>query len=493
MDMKHYHPLTVLFDIIGFFKNFGILAVILFLNKGSDSTFFHIMGWVLLVSFVYTVVASIWKLFTNRYGTDERAFHLKSGIFEKTERTINYEKIQNVQRYTSFLHKLLRMTSITFETGTSGVNANVPFPVLTRSEADRLESLVKRTSHPVSQNMNDEPQPDGGRWNETERVIHFTPTHQDLVKASFTSLSFLFFLAIASSLLAKIGALFHLEDTAEGWVESILSSGWMIAGFLAIVIMLSISVGILITFVKYGKYEIASDDKRIYISKGVLDETAFSIAKDRVQAVEITQSFMKRLLGLAEVKLISIGDLGDDDNEVSTLYPFLPMQRTYSIISELLPDYEVCQHMKKLPRKSLATRLLKPYWFWLIATILLVYFKPALLDFTYGWAIASAVLLAFIIARRLIVYHNTRYALTGSQIQLSQGMFEKTTFITRRDKIAEVSVKRSKLQQWMGLATIGFINRAKPVRYESLSDIPIQDAKRFYQWYAKRVTEVLLK
>ena len=107
-------------------------------------------------------------------------------------------------------------------------------------------------------------------------------------------------------------------------------------------------------FLKYGNYQISSDHDRIYITKGLIDETAFSIAKEKVQAIEIKQSFMKRLLGLAEVKLTSAGGLssGEDTLEINSLYPFLPVKRAYEMVSEILPSYEISQKMSPLPIKS---------------------------------------------------------------------------------------------------------------------------------------------
>ncbi len=55
---------------------------------------------------------------------------------------------------------------------------------------------------------------------EVQRVIHFTPTRKDVVKASFTSLSFLFQIVIAASAFSKIKAFFDVEEAVEGWVMS---------------------------------------------------------------------------------------------------------------------------------------------------------------------------------------------------------------------------------------------------------------------------------
>ncbi|MCM3756177.1 PH domain-containing protein [Sporosarcina aquimarina] len=490
MDMKRYHPFSIIFDLANFVKNFAILVFFAVVNVGSDSGIARMGQILFLVSLVLSIIASVMKWLTRKYAVDEFAFHLKTGIFEKTERTVYFDKIQNVRRNTSFLHKLFGMTSITFETGTSGMNSNVKFDVLKRSEANRLETLVKEFIQPgdATTESEDETAPMIG-----DRIVHFTPTRKDTIKASFTSFSFLIILAIGVSLFSKLDKLYDVENYLGGWFVSVLTSAWIIAGFIVGLLVLAVTVGVIWTFVKYGNYEIASDGERIYISKGVLDETTFSIAKKRVQAVEITQSFMKRIFGLAEVKLISAGDLGDGEDEVSSLYPFLPVKRAYAMIAELLPDYQVVPDAERLPRQSLMARLIKPYWFWGIVTILLAYFRPEVFKLHIGWAIVSITFLVLLILSRVLGYWNTSYAVKGRFIQLSQGTFEKTTFLTRRDKIIEISVKRTKLQQWFGLATIGLINRAKPLRHETLPDMPIKEAQQFVKWYAERTKNVQLK
>ena len=490
MKMHRYHPLTIAFDVAKFLKGFVILVFVVILNSHSDALFARMGRILLLVAFILTIASSILKWFTYRYATDESAFYLQSGIFEKTERTVYFNRIQNVQRHTSFLHKLFGVTSITFETGAAGSHSTIQFDVLTVSEADDLEAAVKG----VGLQTNSETLFDGQTNSEiplqSERIVHFTPTRKDTIKASFTSFSFLLILVIGASIFSKLNRLFDIEEYVEGWVGRMFTSPWLLTGIAVLLVILAITIGIVWTFIRYGTYEIASDTQRIYIAKGILDESAFAIAKNRVQGIEITQSMLKRLLGLAEVKLISAGNLGEGEDEVSTLYPFLPINRAYSMVNELLPPFRVSEQSIRLPKKSLVLRLVKPYWVWLLATACFVYFRPEILGFRYGWVWISAILFFVLAGGRVLNYWNTTYSMTNDLIQLSTGTFEKTTFITRREKIIEVSVKRTKLQQLTGLATFGLINRAQPVRHDMLKDVTHEEAKRFYQWYATRKVNV---
>ncbi|SCW80015.1 putative membrane protein [Paenibacillus tianmuensis] len=494
-EAKRYHPLTIVLKLWKLVKVSFVIAMYLFVIKfGSDSTFLIYGRIAFFVLIGVSVLVILLKWMTHKYKLDDASFHLYEGVFTKSGRTIPFAKIQNVNRHRTLFHRLFNVTSIRFETGLTGEEAAVEFEVISLVEADNME---KHATSPVP----DEPATahDGEAAAESyaeavnpRRIVHFKPTKKDVVRASFTSLSFLVLIPLLASFYSKIDEIFPMKQEAKGLFSILKESWWIAAILLVVLIVVSVAFGIARTFVKYGKYEISSDSDRIYITKGLIDETVFSILKQRVQAVEITQSVLKRLLGLAEVKLISAGGLGDgeDELEISTLYPFLPVQRAYEMISEILPAYEVTREMKRLPAKSLWVRMLRPSWLWILSTAALFYFKPRLLGFEQTWWVLSVVLLIWIFVSRWLDYTNTRYVLKDNFIQFKTGSLTTALFVSKREKILEVKVTRSVVQKWLGLASIGTMNRAKPVRHAGIDDAPVELAESFVKWYMGRRKEI---
>ncbi|GIP34718.1 PH domain-containing protein [Paenibacillus sp. J2TS4] len=490
---KRYHPLTLLLDLWKLIRNSIVFALFLFVIKaGSDSHFITFGRIIFLLVIGISLISILLKWFTHKYELDDRSFHLYKGIINKSEQTIPFSKVQNVNRHTSLFHQIFKMTSIHFETGMAGEEATVEFKVIPPTEADRMEALIananreERTDIQAGHDIKPAPSKAGA----TNRIIHFEPTKKDILKASFTSLSFLVLIPLMGSVYFKINEVFHIEEKAVGMFRSILSSWWMVTIIILILGMASTAFGIARTYIKYGKYQISTDPERIYITKGVVDETAFSISKDRVQAVEITQSLLKRWLGLAEVKLTSAGSSGENSLEINSLYPFLPVRRAYELVSEILPAYKVTQKMMHLPTKSLGLRLLRPSWIWIIATAVLFYFKPALLKVEQAWWILSAALLILVAAARLLDFFNTRYILNDHFIQFKTGSLATSLFVSKRDKVIEVHVTRSLFQKRLGLASIETINRAKPVHHAGVTDVPLEFAESFYTWYMRRRNEI---
>ncbi|QDP39920.1 PH domain-containing protein [Radiobacillus deserti] len=488
-ETRRYHPLLILFQIVKLIRSSIVFIVYLFVLKaGSDADYVFYGRIVFLAIFILTFLSIIFRWFVQTYQVDERAFHLNKGLFVKSKQTVPFTKIQNINRHTSFFHRLFQVTSIHFETGMNNEESSVDFPVITQAEADRLEAQVKQFDTNVDQEgeeqvlENQEPS--------LHKTIHFTPTKKDTFKAAFSSLSFLVFVPLLISVYTNIDDIFDLDKQAEGLFYIIIHSWWITTIVVFIIIVSSLAYGIIRTYIKYGKYEISSDSDRIYIKKGILDETAFSISKEKVQAVEVSQSFMKRILGLAEVKLTSTSNSINDKLEVNTLYPFLPIHRAYGIISDILPSYNIVEEMERLPKQSLWIRLMRPSWFWIIVVIVLFFWKPAFLGLDGFWWMGSILLFVVIYLSRVLDYFHTRYVLRGPFIQMKTGSFSTTLFMTKRDKVIGVTVSRGPVQRKLRLASILTKNRANPIRYSGLDDVPQSIANDFYYWYADRRKDI---
>ncbi len=503
---RRHHPASLLFKIGSVIRNLLFIFLILFVfQSGSNSTLVVYGRYAFIAYISWSFVTAILNWLTTTYALDDQGFYLRRGIFSKTEQSIPFSKVQNINRHTSFFHRILRLTSISFETGIAGDDASVKFGVTTKKEASQLEAIVQQQKDFI--NIENPTIVDGTedflvaeptvftKKTTDERILHFQPTRRDLLKASMTSFSFLLLIPLLGSVFYNVSDFFNLDERLESVGASILSSPWLIAIAVTILVVASFTFGIIHSFIKYGKYEISSDSQRIYIKKGIFSEASFSIAKERVQAIEITQTFTKRILGLAEVKLISAGSLSlaTEDLNISSLYPFLPIKQAYALISELLPGYRIHENMQRLPRRSLWIRMLKPNWIWLIATAILFYFKPKFLGIEEAWWIASSILLVLIVISRVLDFLHTRYCLNEELIQLKNGGFTSTLFVTKREKIVEVEISQNRIQRAFGLSSLQTVTRARPIHTSYLEDVPDQLAVTFHHWYRGRSNEVQLE
>ncbi|MFT8319519.1 MAG: PH domain-containing protein [Bacillus sp. (in: firmicutes)] len=401
----------------------------------------------------------------------------------KSYRTVALNKIQNIQRRTTILHRMGRATSLTLETGETSDESSISFVAISEKEADWIERSINGNQDILEKVVKEEME---GNENDKERIIHFKAVKKDLIRASFTSLSFLAIIPFFSTVYFHIDDVFRLDTITEDIVHIVFRYWWVIFLVFVVFLIAGILFGIVRTFWKYGNYEISSDANKIYIKKGLVEEISFSILKEKVQAIEIKQTLMKRLLRITEVKLISAGDTGESELETNSLYPFLPNKRAYEIIHELLPEYEVEQVMERLSKKALIARLVRPSYLWIVATLAIMYFWPSF------WYV-SVIIFIFMYLHRVLDFLHSGYVINNEFIQIKKGSFSTTMFMTKRKKVIEIEVLCTKWQRFFGLATIDLINRSKPIIHTNIKDIPLHKAASFYTWYQKRIKEISTK
>lgn len=487
--IKRYHPLIMLFDISQLIKNAIFLVISLSMLKFASQSSYSIIGKALFFSiFAMSAISIIFKWFTHKYKIDDACFHIYNGFLSKTVQTIPFTKIQNINRHASLLHRIFNVTSISFETSMTGEGSSIKFEVISKSEADRMEALVRdqlitiKSQQGILSEVNVRE-----KMNHQNRTIHFKPQKKDIIKASLTSLSFLACIPLLGSFFLKINEFLDLEkiitEIARGSIGAVIL-------IIVFTILFSAIFGIVTTYLKYGNYKISSDDRYIHITKGIVEQTAYSISKEKVQAIEVKQTIMKRLLGLAEVKLTCVADLSSEENkhEIHSLYPYLPVQRAYEIVSEMLPSYEVSQKMSCLPKRFFWVRLIGQSWLWIIAIFLLYYNKISFYKIENLWVL-SVILFIFFILLRIQGFFQTRFALNSHFIQFKKGYLTTSLFVSKREKIIEVSISQSFIQKRLGLASITTSNRSKPIHFAGVDDVPAEFASSVYHWYLKRQKE----
>ncbi|WP_052712228.1 PH domain-containing protein [Domibacillus indicus] len=458
---KRLHPVRIVISIIHLVKNAVFPALFLFVfHQAAEAAWVIWARYAFFAYILVTICGSIFTWWTLRYEFRGHALYLYTGIFVKSQRRVPLERIQNAHRHTPFVHKLFRVTALSLETG--GDEASVKLDTLTVKEADRIEERLK-----------------GKEAAQETKAFHFKVTGRELFKASFTSFSFFAIIPLLGSVYFTIDDFFELGGLARETAAYIKAALWLLIPISLILFLLGAAVGIVMTYLRYGSFEIMSDDERIYLKKGILNETFFTITKEKVQAVKWKQPLLKRLFKLVEVELISAGDTGEEELETNSLFPFLPAREAARIVEELLPAYRIEPCMEKLPRTALWVKLIRPSWVWIVATAALLWWQPA---YWYG----SPVLLVLLMAGRWLEFKQARYLVNGAFLQIKSGILSTELLVTPREKIQEIEVKESWLQRRWRVATIQIANRARPVHYSQLADVPVGTAALFYQWYAGR-------
>lgn len=468
---KRYHPAIIVVETVKLVKNSIWFFLFLFVLKASSTSNWVIWGrYLFLIATLWGLISILLRWFFHRYEIDRDSIVLYEGVFVKEQRTFAIDRVHNQTSSTTFVHQWFGLTSLTLDTGTSGENASAEFPVITNEEKERIITLLKQKQDSIEE----------GLVNQIgERKIHFRSTKKDIIKASFTSLSFLAIFPLLGAIYTNLADYFHIEKSAENALDYLLIHWWIMIALFILALGLSVLIGFIKTTWKYGNYVISDDHERIYIEKGVGNFVSFSIPKHRVQAIIVEQTILKRILGLAAIKLISAGGFEEENQETSSLYPFMPKREAYQVLHSILPDYRIEEHMERFPQKVLWLKLLHPYYLTILAVIGLWIVKP-------GWLWLAAIVFVISVLIRVLDYWFTSYLREGNTIQIRKGGLTNETFVTHRERIQQITVKHTWLQRRFGVATLLFSNKAKPKHDTKIYGVSKEEAGTFYTWYKKK-------
>jgi putative membrane protein len=467
---KRYHPAYMAVELVSSAKGLFGFYLLLFILKANSTASWVIWGrYILLAATLASVLFILSKWMFNRYELAAQSIIFREGMLVKKQKTIVWDRIHSHRSSTTFIHRWFGLTSLILETGTIGENAEFEFPVITQVEKDRILARLEENQEENEPGVITNPQ----------RTVHFRATKKDLMKASFTSLSFLAIFPLLSAIYFNLADFFSIEESAENALFYLLDHIWILIALFLVALILSILIGFIKTSIKYGNYVISDDADRIYIEKGIGHEITFSIAKDKVQAVKVEQSIVKKILGLVSIKLISAGTSEGKEEEISSLYPFMPKHEAYDMLHTILPRYQVKEEMRRFPVKVLWLKLIQPYYLTIASLIGLWIFKKE-------WIWIAAIIFCLSILLRTLDYWFTSYVRHGHTVQIRKGGWLNETFVTHLHRIQQVTVKHSWLERKFGVATIVFSNRASPPHESLLFGVSKEEAGTFYEWYHRK-------
>src|SRR5690606_38173708 len=85
-----------------------------------------------------------WKHF--RYKLDNKGIHIKSGRFIRTSRYVPYERIQGINEYTPFFHRLIGLTILLLDVGGNDQKGSIKLDMLTHKNADEIKRTIANFS-----------------------------------------------------------------------------------------------------------------------------------------------------------------------------------------------------------------------------------------------------------------------------------------------------------------------------------------------------------
>ncbi|WP_251198229.1 PH domain-containing protein [Anaerotardibacter muris] len=380
------------------------------------------MGIAMLARFIS--YKYIWYEYTN----DEFSFF--SGIISKKRVHIPYTRIQSVNQRASLLQRIVGVCTVSIETAGGAENKAVMLPYIERSAAEALrkELFTRKQLAQLGQNgdrsqtvrdtlgtgqnpeapntnlnaleapaqiANDFRGVFGGDAIDTGQVTYeYGLSNKELVLSAITGrTSFGIILAsIIAGLTTLISCASFLFGTTEDQIYdaafsliSYIPTSWLVGAvtslvglFIAIMVVAWL-ITVASTCLSYGGFRARRRGARIETEYGIINHNFNGIDIDRIQSVEISQSFFQRLLKSCTISLARVASAVQDSSPESknvshaklVVHPFVKVDRVNDILANLLPEWEnLPASTQKLPtratRRAIVRRaILQGGGFWL--------------------------------------------------------------------------------------------------------------------------------
>lgn len=476
------HPLTLGFAAYGSLRRFILPAIplVFFSNRLISAVVLSLMiGLALLRAVV--------RYITFSYRIEQGELIIRQGIFERTERHVPLERVQEVRIEQGVLHRIFGVVDAMIETA-GGQGPEASLSVVSRGEAERLRRAVF-DRQPAIESEETKPA--------ARRQLIARLTLRDLVLAGITSNHLVSALLVTGAIWAFLDDILP-EEFYERMATAVYGEGRRLfergaqavlivaaAGALAVLLisMLLSIVGSIVLFYRFTLSRVGEDLHRSY---GLLTNRSSSLPRRRIQVLQIKEGMLRRLFGLATLRADTAGGRSQDQQESKggrdLLLPIFRTTRITALLPVIFADLEQPLTWSRVSRLAVLKGTAKGGIF--LAVLALGLFA------IYGRLLALAPLLLLPLAYLISAarFRHLGYWVGERYFESRRGWLSRSTHIVPLRNAQVIAVRRSPLDRRLGLATLVVNTAGQSYTGPSpqINNLPLEEAEKLARIIAHR-------
>ena len=443
-EERRLHPVAMLIGAIRTTRRslsaFVFPGVAFLMSQGFSA---WTLALVALGALVVAVLAAFWGFLSWRattYAVSGSAFRLRTGVFQKNERTIPLDHVQSVDTVQGVIQRFFGVFEVRVETAGGGAaEPDASLSALDRASAEALRREIEGARRePIEAGEDVGPE-----------VLRRLST-RDLLVAGATSGQ----IGIALSLLA-VGSQVFDNLLSEGLVRRIvetLAPNWLMV-VLVVVPAAALAAWLLAiagTVLAHAGFTLSREGDFLYIKRGLLERREATIPLARIQAVRISEGVLRQPFGLASLRVESAG-YGEDAGVSTALFPLLPREEAHALLLRAAPEFAADPELAPLPRRALGRYVFR-------ATVPAVVAAVAAAGLSYFVFESAAGLLGLLLippaaANGWLRYRDAGWAFERDRLVVRSRSLARATVIAPRRRLQSRGVVRSPFQRRLRLAT----------------------------------------
>ncbi|WP_073202483.1 PH domain-containing protein [Gracilibacillus kekensis] len=479
-EPKRLHPAAMIFNIIQSIRQsiFGVLPLVI-LAVGNDAWFYVIIGASVLAALIIIFSVLSWYRYT--YQLEEDQIRIHQGILIRKKRTISKHRIQSIDLSQNIIHRIMGLTKVQIETAGSDHRIDAALSAVKMAEGKKIHDQLKYKKQMMEEEVEDVEA--AGEESIAEAVAQRKITPNALLVAGSTSGSFGIIIGLFGLVFSQFESVIpdRFYNQVTEWLFS--QAAQILIIFAIIVLILLWILGVLATIIQYWNFTITRYEKELFITRGLLEKKQSTIPLKRIQAVGIKETLIRQPLGLATMYVeIASGDISQNQEMHTLIFPLLRKSQVKSFLQELLPEYQYeIEGMTKLPKKALPYYLIRSAILPLIATIVI-----AVMFFEFAWIPLIITFLACVYA--YFQFKATGYLLNENQLLVQSRTLSKDTALVQHKRLQSFKKKQHILHRKQNLATIdtAILNKFMG-RHFVVKELTVEDVDKIADWYSYRI------
>lgn len=462
---QRLHGFTVVSGALRIARQLLLPAIIGGASVGDD--FFTTLQWVVLLLTVPALVAAVarWLMFRYRLEGDELI--IDSGVLSRRRRVIPLVRIQNVDLQQSAVERLAGVAELRMETASGGAETEASLSVLSLPEARDLQAeLMRRRAEARGRDRataaSDAAQVYGtpaapGPDERPRRLIRLSVA--DLALAGATSNEAGVIAAALVTVLEVAGDVGYLA-LVEPWIDAAFTRGAAVGLVGAVVAGAAIVLGMIVVgwvvsiFVNIVRYHgftltrIGDDIRREY---GLVSRHYSSIPLERVQAVRIEESLLRRPFGLVSLKIETAGASPQQRQRDGGSEAFVPIawkRDVGPLLREVFPD----ARFEGVEMHSVSPLSMRRGFLRLATPIAAVTLVATVLAGPRWLALLALLVPAWLYARA--AYRARGWGRPGAYTLVRGGVFTRVNWVVPESKIQTLHVAETPFQRRLALGSL---------------------------------------
>lgn len=441
-NLKNTHKLMIFSEIFKDIKSSIAFVIFLSATKNTLEKYggkYALISLVIIILVVITVLDIVkWK--NTVYSIEDDKIYIKYGVFQIHERSIPHSQVHTADMSSSLLQRLFDSCKIEIDTAGGDKESEISL-LLSRDEALRVKNII----------FEGHKNKDETKIKEDKNIRKFTSSLKDLFMMATMSSRILVGFSMVFAVFTKVDDIIptELKDSAEVYVTNTVEgiNGTSILKYvIGIIFMLLISwsISIIITLIKYYNFTVVREDEKIKLSYGLFDKKEVTIPVNRIQSLIIIEGLIRKPLGYFSLNIETIG-YGKDKGESKMICPIGKRKVLNKFFEDILPEMNITYKLVNSPKKALKGFLLVRLLDDIIIMGIIAIFCP------YGYFI-------FFLAPIVVIWHHNRFKDNGLYydkdfIVMRYRTLSRETVIIHRECIQSVEKMQNIFQKRKSIAT----------------------------------------